>query len=499
VRGERSSTELAKLGGRDGTKRRSGFSISSRVTIPKFQHRENGTDDHKNGGERTVKNAIELIRVSTKAQAGEDRAGIPAQHEANVRTAKLHGLTISERIQLVDVSGAAILRTPEMQSLMAKVESRKYHGIIVKEFSRALRPENYGDYILFQLMADSKTTLYTASGPIEPWTTQGRMMVAFNGVMAANEIETIRSRMQGGKEAKRREGKHPGNDENLPFGVGYSKARGWFWEPGAEKIREAFRLTIAGEPLIQIARKVGLSRHGVSYALKNPIYTGWRVIDQKTDPNVRTYTEDGRQKNKPRIARAPDEIIRVKVLEDPIVTEAEFGRVQEILERRRVTYFRGSSKSNKDLFVYRGFLSCGLCGDPIHVQHAKSGYYVCGTRIRAIRAKCYGDVLAAKMPDHVCETEWMQRLRLEEKLDQLFGDRLTDSGFLEEVVQEIEHRAKARGSKSRFARLRAEIRELESKRDRATELYVDAKISREKHDAMVEKIDRELQASRDLS
>ena len=58
----------------------------------------------------------------------------------------------------------------------------------------------------------------SASGPIEPWTTQGRMMVAFNGVMAANEIETIRSRMQGGKEAKRREGKHPGNDENLPFG-----------------------------------------------------------------------------------------------------------------------------------------------------------------------------------------------------------------------------------------------------------------------------------------
>jgi hypothetical protein len=65
-----------------------------------------------------VKKVIELIRVSTQAQAGDDRASIPSQKSANRRTAEIYGLSITKSIELTDVSGTAVLRAPEMQNLL---------------------------------------------------------------------------------------------------------------------------------------------------------------------------------------------------------------------------------------------------------------------------------------------------------------------------------------------------------------------------------------------
>nr|MBA3915156.1 recombinase family protein [Terriglobales bacterium] len=324
----------------------------------------------------TPKNVIQLVRVSTKAQAAEDRAGIAAQQDACERIAKSYGLNIASRIELVDVSGAAIMTTPEMQQLIRALYSRTFHGVIVKEFSRALRPENY-DFYLFQVMTETRSTLYTANGPMEPWTSQGRMMVAFNGVIAANELETIRARMQGGKEAKRRQGKHPGNEQSLPYGVGYSEDRGWYYEAEAQNVREMFRLYLSGVPLVEICGKLGLKRHLVTYALSNRIYTGVRVYDHKSDPSVRRFTADGRQKNSPRIRRPPEEIIEKRVISPPLISDAEFERVQDMMASRARRHVRSAPRMQ---FVYGGYLTCSICGSMVHVAHQREGYYVCGAK-----------------------------------------------------------------------------------------------------------------------
>ena len=77
---------------------------------------------------------IELIRVSTEGQARGDRASLPAQRAVNGRTAQIYGLEITESIELINVSGAAVLRTPEMQRLLRIIESRMVHGVVVREF-----------------------------------------------------------------------------------------------------------------------------------------------------------------------------------------------------------------------------------------------------------------------------------------------------------------------------------------------------------------------------
>ena len=65
--------------------------------------------------EELMKKVIELIRVSTEKQAGNDRASIPAQQTINRKTCLQYGLEIVRSIQISDVSGAAVLWRPKFR------------------------------------------------------------------------------------------------------------------------------------------------------------------------------------------------------------------------------------------------------------------------------------------------------------------------------------------------------------------------------------------------
>src|SRR5215469_8789326 len=156
-----------------------------------------------------TKKAIELVRVSTDAQAAEDRAGILAQRAANKRTALQYGLTIIKTIEITDVSGTAVLRSPEMQELLRLIESSDIHGVIAKEFSRVMRPENFADYVLLQVFADTRTILYLPDGPIDFTSRSGRLLGTIRAAMAGLERWEILERSWAAKEEKRRAGKHP--------------------------------------------------------------------------------------------------------------------------------------------------------------------------------------------------------------------------------------------------------------------------------------------------
>src|SRR6202163_1015764 len=176
-----------------------------------------------------MKNALELIRVSTEQQAGDDRSGIPAQREANRRTARTYGLNIVRTIEIVDVSGASVLSSPEMQELLRLMESSEIHGVVTKEFSRLMRPEKFTDYALLQQFTDTQTILYLPDGPIDLASKSGRLLGTIRAAIAGMERREIIDRMQDAKESMRRAGKQPGGESSLPFGVGYTKEKGWFF------------------------------------------------------------------------------------------------------------------------------------------------------------------------------------------------------------------------------------------------------------------------------
>jgi len=154
------------------------------------------------------KKVIQLLRVSTEGQATDDKAGLAAQRDVTQRTAAAYGLEIVRTIEMCDVSGTAVLQAPEMQELLRLIESPDIHGVIAKEFSRLMRPENFRDYELLQAFVDTRTVLYLPDGPIDFSSSMGGFMGLIRAGMARIERREILARMNDAKEAMRLASEH---------------------------------------------------------------------------------------------------------------------------------------------------------------------------------------------------------------------------------------------------------------------------------------------------
>ncbi len=436
------------------------------------------------------KRVIELIRVSTEGQAAADKASIPAQRAVNRRTAVVYGLEIVRSIEMADVSGAAVLMAPEIRDLIELMRSPDIQGVVAKEFSRLMRPENFSDYALLQHFADTKTVLYLPEGPIDLGSKMGRLMGGVRALFAGVEREEIRERVWSAKEEKRKRGENPQGSITLPFGVGWERGQGWFYTPEAERVREAFRLLLSGEHSYSVVgERVGIEPVNLRIILRNPIYTGWRVIDKKRDTSAAALRvkADGRQGDRPKIARAPDEVIRLRVIQEPLITEAEFLQAQQIMDLKRARHWRADPE-HVSPYAYRGHLSCAVCRELVYTySNARGGhYYVC-------KAKQY-----PKQAGHRCATAYMRREVLEPKLDSLFAERLTDRGFLRELVGEYERRARSGSGAASLTRIQSELLALQGKKQRILDAFFDGVISIAERSARLAAIERDVGVNQDL-
>ena len=210
------------------------------------------------------------------------------------------------------------------------------------------------------------------------------------------------------KRRKRRRGELAQSSIVLPFGVGYEEGKGFYYEPKAELVREAFRQFLAGnQSYAQLAKMVGVTPRGMHIILRNPIWTGWRVIDKKRDPSGagKYASVNGRQADRRKVERAAEDVIRVQVIEKPLITPVEFETVQQIMDLKERKHWR-SRTDYEHRFTYNGFLTCSSCGEVVHTALARHDYYACKGRRTA----------------HTCDTKYMGREKLEGVLDGLFDN-----------------------------------------------------------------------------
>lgn len=427
---------------------------------------------------------IELIRVSTKEQAASDRASIPAQRATCRQICAQHRLEVVRSIEFMDVSGASVLLAPEIQELMRLIQSPEIHGVVAREFSRLMRPENLGDFVLLQAFSDSKTLLYLPDGPIDFSTKSGRLVGVVRALMAGMDRTDILERVWSAKEEKRKRGELAQSEIVLPFGIGYEQGRGFYYKPETERVREAFHRFLAGNHSYgQLAKLVGVTPRGMHIILRNPIWIGWRVIDKKRDTSAsgRYPSDNGRQADRRKVKRAPEEVIRVKVIDEPLVSEADFEAVQRIMDQKQSKHWRCQTNIERR-FTYNGFLTCSKCGKIIHTALARGDYYACKGR----------------RTDHICTTKYMSRDRLEAVLDSLFASRLASPVFLGRCVEEVKKRSAHGDSARRIQQLTTEIKSLRMKRERVIDSYVAAAIGAEDRDRRVKAIDHDLREAEDV-
>ncbi len=430
------------------------------------------------------KKAIELIRVSTEAQAADDRGGIPAQRAANRRTAEVYGLEIVRTFELADVSGAKILASPEMQELLNLIESPEIVGVVAREFSRLMRPEDLGDFAILQRFIETRTSLFLPDGEIDLRSKSGKLFGVLRAAMAGFEREEIRERMESGKEAIRRAGRHAGGWTSLPYGVTWTKQGGWAYAPEAEKVKEAFRQVLTtSRAYAEIAAELGMPRTNLRCILQNPIWTGWRVYDQRRDMTTSGYiaAENGRQGYRKKIKRVNTDIVRVKVLPG-IISESDFQRVQEILCDRAAKQ-RQVRESHAPLYEFNGFMACALCGNPLYTHTANDRYYICKSNSPRARKKgcsCRNPyILASKTEPKVTEvlTRYIQSREMIAKIAELYLENQQKPSGVAGVDVEAS---------------KALISSLQSKRERVMDAFFDGSITKPERDKRLKSIDGEI-------
>ena len=429
------------------------------------------------------KNVVELLRVSTSGQADEDRAGLPRQAEANRITISRHSLTVIRQYRLVDVSGAATLYAPEVQEMLSLIRSGQAQGIVTADFDRLLRPDDFRSLAILQDIKEAGALIYLPDQVIDLSTQAGFLMSGLQSVIAGNELVQIKKRMIGAKEEKRRQGKHPGNNLCLPLGVGYDrKAEAYFYTPEAERVRELFDLFhMEGvHNLYEIGRRTGFSPQTVKNLLCNELYIGWRHYKQKRSPE-RRLKDGGRRADRKKIVRAPDEVIRVKVINEPLVPETVFWEVQEVLAEKKQNFTSRRSEAC-ELFLFKGMLRCGHCGAPMYtVPGGKAGpnkdYYYC----RSLHASWRGK-------SEPCPAHYLRREVVEAMVIRFITENLADKEFVAQALED----ALMVGQDIQHDRAREEIEaklgKIEKKRKRAVALHLDGILEREDLDAALAEV-----------
>lgn len=415
----------------------------------------------------------EWIRVSDESQAAPEKFGIPAQKTVNRDTSKRFGLEIIETFQVEDVSGKDIMLASETHELIKLMKSGRIQGVVAREFSRLMRPDDFADYLLLSEFQKSKIILYLPEGTIDFNDKMGRLMAGMQASISGYERSTIRERLHRGNEENRKSGGRFAS--TLPRGVGHTKELGWHYTEEAQQVKRAYQMVLSGESLNDIARLLGMSAMGAKYLIHNPIYKGWRVYERECAEVG--HGKNGRQaKYRPLKKRSDDKIIRVQVIGDPLVLPEIWERACQILDAKSASCLR--SRKTLGLASYNGYLYCDECGRVLTpVKGSGKGYYVCMSRCKSTTGCTQGYTRIADM---------------ESRIDSLVGGEMSDPAFLRRLARRLQSVQENSTRTLRIQQLEMEQKSLERKRSRVIDMFMEGDISKEDRAERLSKISEQL-------
>lgn len=371
---------------------------------------------------------VSLVRVSTEGQAAEGRAGLERQREVIRRTVKAKNLNCIAHHELIDVSGTAVAGHPVIKDIFRAILDGSISGVVVADLDRLYRPDEPQSFAVLQVFKDMGAKIYSGDAEYDLRTKDGLLFSSIRGAIAGFELGLIKERLHGAKETKRRAGKCPSGPQTLPLGIGYDrKAEEWQYTPEIGTVVELFRLFDRQgiHNYCELGRRTGIHHASVRCILRNPIYTGWRVIDKKR--GAKRVSRNGKNyRNK--VARAPEEVIRTKAL-DGVVTEECFARVQAAMSRTKFNHAdRLQSCATANLGA--GLLLCARCGSPM--------FYLSGKRVAGKRhgwVQCKANHYAYKTRLGGCPQCHLRSDHVDEAISRLATEVLGTPRHLERIIR----------------------------------------------------------------
>ncbi|MDX3917254.1 MAG: recombinase family protein [Pseudosphingobacterium sp.] len=321
------------------------------------------------------------IRVSTDEQA---RRGYSLREQEE----RLSLYCTTNRIEVLGIIkedySAKTFNRPEWKKLLVTLRKKRKTAVQIlcvkwDRFSRSIEAA----YEMIGILRSLNASIYAIEQPIDVSIPENKMMLAI--YLAAPEVENDRRALNVfyGMRKARREGRWMGTaptgyiNRITPDGNKYIMPK----QPESDIMKWVFeelaRGVYAAEQVRKMANKKGLKceRNNFWKLIRNPIYCGIVVVPP--------------YKN--------DEIEFVKGQHQPIISEALFYRVQDVLNGNKRSV--ATKVISKDMLPLRGFLQCPNCnrmltGSASKGRHQYYYYYhcsssVCGSRFKAEEVNSY--------------------------------------------------------------------------------------------------------------
>lgn len=384
--------------------------------------------------------AVTLVRVSTADQASEDKAGMDRQRVETARIVRDKGYRVVHSVELVDVSGTATAFAPEIQELLLMAGRREIDVIVVAEMSRLIRPDDLSNLALLDqfrrngVVIDAGGTVHDVDDP------SGFLAGGLQALIGGFERKQLLQKIARSKESARAAGRNPSGDITLPLGLSYDrKNSAYYYNDDISKVQEAFRLIDGDSGLrnvSEVARRTGIEPATLKNILRNKSYIGIREYTQKRDLSVKVMKAGARQGDRPKVARRPEEIIRVRIIppDKQAISDEQFERVQQILAGLKEFHARIQSVREKGGNLLAGTGRCGCCGLRLYgttsSRTSKDGH----TKARG-HYVCFSQHYLNKNKAQPCGFGWVVKERAEELVSAFVCALLGDEEFIRKTLE----------------------------------------------------------------
>lgn len=328
-----------------------------------------------------MKQYLMYLRKSRKDRDLELRTGsfdtLQRHRDALLALARQRGYSIAHIYEEV-VSGDSIADRPEMQKLLAAVETGGFEGVLVMEVPRLARGNTKDQGVVAETFQYSGTKIVTPEKIYDPADEADEEYFEFGLFMSRREYKAINRRLQRGRMASLSEGKYIAGTP--PYGyrkVKLPHQKGYTLEPVPETagvVREIFQLYTLGDPqpdgghrplgscaIANLLNSRGiLSPGGVQWSaaavrdvLKNPTYAGY--VRWSYRPDTKRMV-DGQVVVSHPVNKAAEPR---KGIHPPLIAEETWTAARAMMTGRGHAPVPGRKAISNPL---AGLLYCSVCG-----------------------------------------------------------------------------------------------------------------------------------------
>ena len=423
--------------------------------------------------DRLRKQSVEgLVRAALYARFSSDNQrneSIDAQVRAIKEFAKANGILIVA--EYIDRAKSATTDDrPEFQRMIQESAKGNFQMLIVHKLDRFARNRN--DSIAYRMkLQRNKVALLSV---LEPFDEDRPETILLQSVIEGmNEFysRNLAREVRKGLKENALHCKHTGGSPPLGYDVDKTTRLLVINEREAAAVRLIFKLVLEGNGyssiITRLQREGYKTKAGKSFGknslyeiLHNPKYKGVYVYNRASSADPYTKKRNSHLEN------LPEDMIVIHGGVPAIVSEEDFDKVQEILEKRKLRY-RGIKK-NQEQYLLTGKIFCGVCGCSYVGNRKKSS----GNRAPNISYRCNKQ---SRRTNIACKNREVNRDYIETFVVNQIERSIFNKHMAGIIIQKFEDYMKEKNKEmsDTLRRLEMQIKEIDAKLENLSDILAD--------------------------